>query len=48
MKYILTCRKLESIAMNIPFCLRVDQCEVMLPITGKQAEKQAPKQTSVV
>jgi hypothetical protein len=30
-------------AMKMPFCLRVDQWEVMEPITGRQAEKAAPE-----
>lgn len=38
-----TCRKLERMAMKMPFCLRADQLEVIEPITGRQAEKAAPK-----
>ncbi|KAK0424979.1 hypothetical protein QR680_008959 [Steinernema hermaphroditum] len=37
-----TCRKLLRMAMKMPFCLRVDQWEVMLPMTGRQAEKAKP------
>lgn len=42
MKQKLTCKKLDKIAIKIPFCFNVDQCDVMLPITGKHAEKPTP------
>lgn len=41
--YQRTCRKLDKMAMKIPFWSMADQCEVMLPITGRHAEKATPK-----